>query len=166
MSRFGSTPVFNALLHGAQDLLLDGALTVELDEPMRSEQSYDPGTAVVREHLWNDSGHGIKLIDFAPRFMNREHGFRPAVLAPQVPPPGGAAGMAGGGDARRHRAEALLSLGDRRHRGRNDELHSRIAAQRAQLDSPCCWLRDACFVERHHHRARLERRAPGLCREP
>ena len=86
MPRFDSTPVFDALLHSAEGLPLDGALTVELEGLARSEQCYDPGTAIVRTQLWDDRGQGIELVDFCPRFVNRDRVFRPAQLVRRVRP--------------------------------------------------------------------------------
>ncbi|KJS64380.1 MAG: glucoamylase, partial [Comamonadaceae bacterium BICA1-1] len=84
MPRFDSTPVFDALLHSRDGLPLDGALTVELEGLARTEQSYDPGTAIVRTRLWDDRGQGIELTDFAPRFIHRDRVFRPAQLVRRV----------------------------------------------------------------------------------
>jgi len=86
MPRFDSTPVFDALLHSADGLPLDGAMTVELEGLARSEQSYDPGTAIVRTRLWDDRGQGIEIADFAPRFFHRDRSFRPAQLVRRVRP--------------------------------------------------------------------------------
>ncbi|MCE4554135.1 glycoside hydrolase family 15 protein [Roseateles cellulosilyticus] len=86
MPRFDSTPVFDALMHSAGGLPLDGAMTVEIEGLSRSEQSYDPGTAIVRTRLWDDRGQGIELVDFAPRFFNRDRTFRPAQLVRRVRP--------------------------------------------------------------------------------
>jgi len=86
MPRFDSTPVFDALLHSADGLPLDGAMTVELEGLVRAEQSYDAGTAIVRTHLWDDRGQGIELVDFCPRFVNRDRVFRPAQLVRRVRP--------------------------------------------------------------------------------
>jgi len=84
MPCFDSTPVFDALLHSRDGLPLDGALTVELEGLARTEQSYDPGTAIVRTRLWDDRGQGIELTDFAPRFIHRDRVFRPAQLVRRV----------------------------------------------------------------------------------
>lgn len=86
MPRFDSTPVFDALLHSADGLPLDGAMTVELEGLARTEQTYDPGTAIVRTQLWDDRGQGVELVDFAPRFLNRDRIFRPAQLVRRVRP--------------------------------------------------------------------------------
>jgi GH15 family glucan-1,4-alpha-glucosidase len=86
MPRFDSPPVFDALLHSADGLPLDGAMTVELEGVVRTEQSYDPGTAIVRTRLWDGQGQGIEVVDFAPRFVTRERVFRPAQLVRRVRP--------------------------------------------------------------------------------
>jgi hypothetical protein len=81
-----SPPVFDALLASADGLPLDGAMTVELEGLARVEQAYDPGTAIVRTRLWDDRGQGVELVDFAPRFVNRDRVFRPAQLVRRVRP--------------------------------------------------------------------------------
>ena len=86
MPRFDSPPVFDALLQSARGLPLDGAMSVELENLARIEQAYDPGTAIVRTRLWDDSGNGIETVDFAPRFLTRDRVFRPAQLVRRVRP--------------------------------------------------------------------------------
>ena len=86
MPRFDSTPVFDSLLRSDGGLPLDGAMTVELESLARVEQTYDPGTAVVRTRLWDDRGQGVELVDFAPRFITRDRMFRPAQLVRRVRP--------------------------------------------------------------------------------
>jgi GH15 family glucan-1,4-alpha-glucosidase len=86
LPRFDSPPVFDALLASADGLPLDGAMTVELEGLARVEQAYDPGTAIVRTRLWDDRGQGVELVDFAPRFVNRDRVVRPAQLVRRVRP--------------------------------------------------------------------------------
>ena len=86
LPRFDSPPVFDALLASADGLPLDGAMTVEIEGLARVEQAYDPGTAIVRTQLWDDRGQGVELVDFAPRFVNRDRVFRPAQLVRRVRP--------------------------------------------------------------------------------
>jgi len=86
MPRFDSTPVFDALLHSADGLPLDGTLSVELEDLARAEQAYDRGTAIVRTRLWDAQGQGIELADFAPRFINRDRIFRPVQLVRRIRP--------------------------------------------------------------------------------
>ena len=86
MPRFDSPPVFDALLNSHDGLPLDGAMTVELEGQVRTDQAYDPGTAIVRTQMWDEAGQGIELVDFAPRFINRDRMFRPAQLVRRVRP--------------------------------------------------------------------------------
>ena len=86
MPRFDGTPVFDALLHSAEGLPLDGAMTVELEGCTRVEQRYEPGTAIVCTRLWDALGQGVEIVDFAPRFLNRDRMFRPAQLVRRVRP--------------------------------------------------------------------------------
>jgi hypothetical protein len=86
MPRFDSTPVFDALLRSAEGLPLDGSMAVEVEDLDRMEQAYDPGTAIVRTRLWDVHGQGLELVDFAPRFVNRDRVFRPAQLVRRLRP--------------------------------------------------------------------------------
>ena len=86
MPRMDSPPVFDALLDSADGLPLDGAMTVELEGLARSEQAYDPATAVVRTQMWDGTGQGVEITDFAPRFITRDRIFRPAQLVRRVRP--------------------------------------------------------------------------------
>jgi GH15 family glucan-1,4-alpha-glucosidase len=86
MPRFDGDPVFCALLDSAQGVGLDGTMAVELENFARSEQRYDEGTAIVRTRLFDASGMGIEIVDFAPRFLERDRVFRPAQLVRRVRP--------------------------------------------------------------------------------
>jgi GH15 family glucan-1,4-alpha-glucosidase len=86
MPRFDSPPVFDALLNSADGLPLDGTMTVEIEGLARTEQAYDPATAIVRTRLWDERGQGVELVDFAPRFINRDRMFRPAQLVRRIRP--------------------------------------------------------------------------------
>jgi len=86
MPRFDGDPVFHALLDSGGGIGEDGTFAVELEGYARSEQHYDPGTAIVRTRLWNGEGHGIEIVDFAPRYFLRDRPFRPAQLVRRVRP--------------------------------------------------------------------------------
>jgi len=86
MPRMDSPPVFDALLDSADGLPLDGAMTVELEGLARSEQAYDPGTAILRTRLYDDAGQSIEVVDFAPRFPHHGRMFRPAQLVRRLRP--------------------------------------------------------------------------------
>ncbi len=76
--RFDGDPVFHALLGGGEPG--DGSFAVELQGLTRSEQHYEPNTAVLRTRLWDAQGHGLEITDFAPRFMQRGRMFHPVQL--------------------------------------------------------------------------------------
>jgi len=86
MPRFDGDPVFHALLDSGGGVGTDGTLAVELEGAVRSEQHYDPGTAIVRTRLFDAEGHSIEVIDFAPRFMMRDRLFHPAQLVRRIRP--------------------------------------------------------------------------------
>jgi GH15 family glucan-1,4-alpha-glucosidase len=87
--RFDSTPVFDALLQSRDGTPDQGAMSIEIEGLARCEQSYDPGTAIVRTRLWDQLGQGIEIADFAPRFTSRGRVFRPAQLVRRVRPVAG-----------------------------------------------------------------------------
>jgi GH15 family glucan-1,4-alpha-glucosidase len=81
LPRFDGDPVFNALLDPSED----GSLwQFELEDFARSEQEYEPNTAVLRTRLYDKSGQGIEVVDFAPRFWSRGRTFRPMSLVRRV----------------------------------------------------------------------------------
>jgi GH15 family glucan-1,4-alpha-glucosidase len=84
--RFDGDPIFHALLDSAQGLPQDGTLAIELEGYARSEQAYDPGTAVLRTRLFDAAGEGIEVVDFCPRFFTRDRAFRPAQIVRRVRP--------------------------------------------------------------------------------
>ena len=84
--RFDSTPVFQSLLCGAPDAAREGYMGVELEGLVRTEQSYDAGTAILRTRLIGDKGDVVEVTDFAPRFLHHDRMFRPAQLVRRVRP--------------------------------------------------------------------------------
>ena len=77
LPRFDGDPVFNTLL----DPSANGSLwAFELEDFARSEQAYEPNTAILRTRLWDSRGQGIEITDFAPRFSSRDRMFRPLTL--------------------------------------------------------------------------------------
>ena len=81
LPRFDGDPVFNALLDPGES----GALwQFELEGFERSEQEYEPNTAVLRTRLYDGRGQGIEIVDFAPRFWSRGRMFRPTTLVRRV----------------------------------------------------------------------------------
>ena len=84
--RFDADPVFCALLGAGGADGLDGTFAVELEGCCRSEQSYDPGTAIVRTRLYDAQGQAVEVTDFAPRFFQRDRFFRPAQIVRRIRP--------------------------------------------------------------------------------
>ncbi|HSW19583.1 MAG TPA: glycoside hydrolase family 15 protein [Ramlibacter sp.] len=81
LPRFDGDPVFNALL----DPSPNGSLwAFELEDFERSEQRYEPNTAILHTRLYDRQGQGIEITDFAPRFFNRGRTFRPLTLVRRV----------------------------------------------------------------------------------
>lgn len=81
LPRFDGDPVFNALLDGGAS----GSLwSIDVEDFARSEQVYEPNTAVLRTRLYDSAGRGIEITDFAPRFKSRDRMFRPLMLVRRV----------------------------------------------------------------------------------
>ena len=81
LPRFDADPVFDALLDPSEN----GSLwTFELENFARSEQEYEPNTAVLHTRLYDEQGQGIEITDLAPRFWNRGRMFRPMTLIRRV----------------------------------------------------------------------------------
>ena len=84
--RFDGDPIFHSLLGSAEGAPQDGVFGIELEGFARSEQSYDASTAIVRTRLFDGAGEGVEIVDFCPRFMNRDRSFRPAQIVRRVRP--------------------------------------------------------------------------------
>ena len=81
LPRFDGDPVFNALLDPSEN---GSHWVFELEDFERSEQEYEPNTAVLRTRLYDRRGQGIEVTDFAPRFRSRDRMFRPLTLIRRV----------------------------------------------------------------------------------
>jgi GH15 family glucan-1,4-alpha-glucosidase len=99
LPRFDGDPVFNALLQPGTGRI-DGntpsaetqpsAFSIEIEDFAESRQWYEPNTAVLHTQLFDKSGQGIEITDFAPRFFSRSRFFRPLTLVRRVRPLSGA----------------------------------------------------------------------------
>jgi GH15 family glucan-1,4-alpha-glucosidase len=79
--RVDGDPVFHALLgQRSGQQAGDGSFAIELQGLARSEQHYEPNTAVLKTRLWDAQGQGLEICDFAPRFMQRGRMFHPVQL--------------------------------------------------------------------------------------
>ncbi len=83
LPRFDGDPVFHALLEPSAR---GAAFDIEIEDFAESRQRYEPNTAVLRTQLYDRSGQGIEVTDFAPRFMSRSRCFRPMMLVRRVRP--------------------------------------------------------------------------------
>jgi GH15 family glucan-1,4-alpha-glucosidase len=81
LPRFDGDPVFNSLLDSSEN---GSFWSIELENFERSEQFYEPNTAVLRTRLYDAKGRGIEITDFAPRFLSRDRMFRPLMLIRRV----------------------------------------------------------------------------------
>ncbi|MDB5953928.1 glycoside hydrolase family 15 protein [Ramlibacter sp.] len=81
LPRFDGDPVFNAILDPTEN----GSLwAFELEDYERTEQFYEPNTAVLRTRMYDRKGQGIEVTDLAPRFWSRGRTFRPLSLVRRV----------------------------------------------------------------------------------
>ncbi|MCJ0764667.1 glycoside hydrolase family 15 protein [Variovorax terrae] len=81
LPRFDGDPVFNALLDPGD---AGSDWSFEIEDFARSEQAYEPNTAILRTRLYDARGQAIEITDFAPRFMSRDRMFRPLTLVRRV----------------------------------------------------------------------------------
>ena len=73
LPRFDGDPVFNSLLDASENGSVWG---IDIENYARSEQFYEPNTAVLRTRLYDTEGRGVEITDFAPRFLSRDRMFR------------------------------------------------------------------------------------------
>ena len=81
LPRFDGDPVFNALLDASEN---GSDWAFELEDFARSEQAYEPNTAILRTRLYDSRGQAIEITDFAPRFSSHDRMFRPLTLVRRV----------------------------------------------------------------------------------
>jgi GH15 family glucan-1,4-alpha-glucosidase len=67
--RYDSDPVFCSLLDGGGEGEQRGFFDVELQNQVASEQSYVKNTAILSTMLTDASGGQVRIIDYAPRFV-------------------------------------------------------------------------------------------------
>ena len=81
LPRFDGDPVFNALL---DDGPTGSVWAFDLENFARSEQRYEPNTAILKTRLYDTDGHGVEITDFAPRFFSHARMFRPLTIVRRV----------------------------------------------------------------------------------
>jgi GH15 family glucan-1,4-alpha-glucosidase len=85
--RLDGDPVFSALVNGEDPAA--GFMDVELSDFAESTQSYIRNTAVVETVLKDSQGHGVRIVDFAPRYIRFGRMFRPQMLVRRIEPSDG-----------------------------------------------------------------------------
>jgi GH15 family glucan-1,4-alpha-glucosidase len=87
--RFDGDPVFCSLLGGDSPRDEIGAFTIELEEGVKTEQTYIPDTPTLVTRLLDAKGGGVEITDFCPRYEKDGDLFCPKLLVRQVRPIGG-----------------------------------------------------------------------------
>jgi len=82
--RFDGDPLFCTLLRDRQGPEDFGFFTVELVDCVRTEQDYVPNTPVLITRLWDRTGGGVVITDYAPRFRQYGRMFCPIVLVRRI----------------------------------------------------------------------------------
>ncbi len=78
MPSFDGDPVFNRLVN---DQAETGTYEIDLEPGIaRATQAYVDNTAVLQTELFDESGNGVRVSDFAPRFGLFGRRFRPPIL--------------------------------------------------------------------------------------
>lgn len=86
LPRFDGDPVFCSLLKGDTQPAGDGSFAVELSGFVRSEQEYLADTPVLITRLFDEAGAGIRITDFAPRFIRDGTLYSPMQLVRMIEP--------------------------------------------------------------------------------
>ncbi|MDE1962440.1 MAG: glycoside hydrolase family 15 protein [Xanthomonadaceae bacterium] len=81
---FDADPAFCALLspRGGSG----GDWSIELHDFARSEQAYDPNTAILVTCLYDHHGGAVEITDFAPRYRSHGRLFHPVMLVRRIRP--------------------------------------------------------------------------------
>jgi GH15 family glucan-1,4-alpha-glucosidase len=89
LPRFDGDPVFHRLLGAPNGEEESGFFSIDVEELVRSEQSYVHNTAIFETVLHGTRG-SLRVTDFAPRFGWRERLFYPLTLVRRLTPVSGA----------------------------------------------------------------------------
>lgn len=83
LPRLDGDPIFCSLLRRSNDI---GFFEISVENFSHSHQYYIKNTAVLRTEIYNKSGEGIEITDFAPRFVMYGRAYRPNMLIRMVKP--------------------------------------------------------------------------------
>lgn len=82
--RFDGDPAFCSLLQSPDSDADAGQYSVELIGTVRTEQRYLVNTGILVTELFDESGSGIEITDFAPRFRLHDRMFCPMMLVRKI----------------------------------------------------------------------------------
>lgn len=88
--RFDSDPVFCSLLKAGDEMEQVGFFEIELQHFAKSEQSYIPNTAILNTTLTDESGGSVRIIDYAPRYIQYGRSYHPIMVVRHIVPVAGA----------------------------------------------------------------------------
>ncbi|MFD2016049.1 hypothetical protein ACFSJQ_10470 [Vibrio olivae] len=77
---FDSDPVFASLLKSGNKEDLNGTYGIDVDGFSHSEQQYQKNTAILKTTLYDQSGNGVVITDFAPRLWQYGRTHRPVTI--------------------------------------------------------------------------------------
>ncbi|MEO0962203.1 MAG: glycoside hydrolase family 15 protein [Pseudomonadota bacterium] len=89
LPRFDGDPVFCDLLNGGDNAVDGGDFgfwEIDLADFDRSEQNYEPNTAILKTRLYDKQDNAVELTDFAPRYLNHGRMFRPVTIMRRIAP--------------------------------------------------------------------------------
>lgn len=86
--RFDGQPIFSSLLKTDSPEDLTGTFAVDLMGCKRTEQQYEHNTAILKTCLYDDSGNGVEITDFCPRFHQYGRVHRPTTIIRKLTPIG------------------------------------------------------------------------------
>ena len=134
---FDGDPAFCELLSPRRE---GGVHAVEIERFSHAEQSYVGNTAVLRTVLHDHDGGALEIIDFAPRWRDRERFYRPVMLVRRIRPLQGRPRI-------RIRVEPLAGWGERTPERTSGSNHLRFVLDAMTLrltsDAPVRMLLDA-----------------------
>ncbi|WP_125075923.1 glycoside hydrolase family 15 protein [Pseudoxanthomonas sp. SGT-18] len=81
---FDGDPAFCALLSPCGQE--GGDFSIELEDFERSEQRYEPNTAILRTVLHDRNGGSLEIVDFAPRWRQNGRFYRPVSIIRRITP--------------------------------------------------------------------------------
>jgi GH15 family glucan-1,4-alpha-glucosidase len=88
--RYDSDPIFCSLLASGGGVEQAGFFDVDLKNFVHAEQAYVGNTAILTTTLTDGSGGAVKIIDYAPRYVQYGRSFHPIMVVRHIVPVAGA----------------------------------------------------------------------------